>query len=143
MALTWYAARAGITVEQNYGPEGVRRFFMGLGERYHVNQESRDLATIRATLADLGLDQAIADDCTTDRFDATVRASHQEGMESVGPDVGTPVIRINGQSIFGPVVSPAPKGEVAGQLFDGVRAVLACPGFFELKRSRTVGPLYD
>ena len=58
-------------------------------------------------------------------------------------DVGTPVIRIGDTSIFGPVITPAPKGEAAGVLYDGVKAVCSTPGFYELKRSRTDGPIFD
>ncbi len=46
-------------------------------------------------------------------------------------------------SLFGPVISPAPKGEAAGRLWDGFALVCEYPGFFELKRSRTVGPIFD
>ena len=50
---------------------------------------------------------------------------------------------INGEAIFGPVVTPAPKGEEAGRLLDGVLAVMSIPGFYELKRSRTQGPSFE
>ena len=53
------------------------------------------------------------------------------------------MLRVNGMSLFGPVISPAPKGEEAGKLFDGFVLVTAYPGFFELKRTRTVGPIFD
>ncbi len=46
-----------------------------------------------------------------------------------GPD-GEPV------AFFGPVVTPAPKGEAAGRLWDGVLLVAGTPGFYELKRTR-------
>jgi len=98
---------------------------------------------VRATLADLGLDEAIADRAQTDEVDEALRASHHEGMDPVGMDVGTPVLRVNGMSMFGPVISPAPKGEEAGDLFDGFVKMTAYPGFFELKRTRTVGPIFD
>ena len=64
-------------------------------------------------------------------------------MDPVGFDVGTPVIHVNGEAIFGPVVTPAPKGEEAGRLLDGVIAVMSIPGFYELKRSRTQGPNFE
>jgi hypothetical protein len=57
--------------------------------------------------------------------------------------VGTPVIRVGESSLFGPVMSPAPKGEEAGKVWDGFVNVLAYPGFFELKRTRTVDPIFD
>ena len=48
-----------------------------------------------------------------------------------------------GTAVFGPVVTPAPQGEAAGKLWDGVRLVAGTEGFFEIKRSRTVGPIFD
>ncbi|MDQ1538905.1 MAG: hypothetical protein QOE58_3298, partial [Actinomycetota bacterium] len=57
-------------------------------------------------------------------------------------DVGTPVVSAANVAFFGPVVSPAPTGEDAGRLWDGCLLVAATPGFFELKRTRTVGPIF-
>ena len=76
-------------------------------------------------------------------YDAAVRASHAEGIERVGYDVGTPVITVNGLSVFGPVVSPIPRGEAAARLWDGVLLIAGTDGFFELKRSRTRDPIFD
>jgi hypothetical protein len=41
------------------------------------------------------------------------------------------------------VVSPAPKGDAAGRLWDGVVLVAGTDGFFELKRTRTRDPIFD
>ena len=69
-------------------------------------------------------------------------------MRPVGTDVGTPVIHAPGPdgtpvAFFGPVITPAPKGEAAGRLWDGVLLVAGTPGFYELKRSRELGPIFD
>jgi hypothetical protein len=61
----------------------------------------------------------------------------------VGKDVGTPIISIGSVAFFGPVISSAPKGEAAGKFFDGVVAVASFPGFYEIKRTRTVKPIFD
>ena len=69
-----------------------------------------------------------------------MRESHREGISLVGEDVGTPVVAVDGTAFFGPVVTPAPKGEAAGRLWDGCLLVASTPGFYEIKRTRTQGP---
>jgi len=64
-------------------------------------------------------------------------------MDPVGYDVGTPLIHYNGQAVFGPVVTPAPKGEAAGRLWDGVLLCTQTEGFYELKRSRQHRPSFE
>ena len=139
----WVGVRACIVVEQRYGSAALRDFYTALGTLYHLGQAPKTPETIRAALIEAGLDEAIADEAQTDKYDDAVHASHHEGMDPVGMDVGTPVIRVNGMSLFGPVISPAPKGDAAGDLFDGFVKVTAYSGFFELKRTRTVDPIFD
>ena len=62
---------------------------------------------------------------------------------SVELPTGTPVIAVEGVAFFGPVVTPAPKGEAAGKLWDGVLLVAGTPGFYELKRTRVDGPSFE
>lgn len=140
---SWVGVRAAILVEQAYGPGALRDFYTALGTRYHLQEQPKNVETVRSVLAELGLDEGIADRSATEEADRDLRRSHHEGMDPVGMDVGTPVIRVNGMSLFGPVISPAPKGEQAGELFDGFVAMTAYPGFFELKRTRTTGPIFD
>ena len=90
----------------------------------------------------------LADAADVDDYDEVLRKSHHAGMDLVGEDVGTPVIHTPGPdgetvAFFGPVVSPAPKGEAAGRLWDGVVLVAGTDGFFELKRTRTRPPIFD
>lgn len=139
----WIGVRACIAVEKRYGSDALREFYTALGTLYHLGKAPKTADTIRAALVEAGLDPAIAEEAETDTYDEALVASHHEGMDPVGMDVGTPVIRVNEKSMFGPVISPAPKGEEAGDLFDGFVKVTAYSGFFELKRTRTVGPIFD
>ncbi|MDA8438322.1 MAG: disulfide bond formation protein DsbA [Propionibacterium sp.] len=135
--------RAAIGVRESYGDERVRDFYTAIGTRFHLGKQPKTVDTVKAALRECGMDEAIADQATTTLWDDLLSTSHNEGMKPVGTDVGTPVIHINGTALFGPVISPAPKGEDAGNLFDGFEKVTAYPGFFELKRTRTVGPIFD
>ncbi|QIK71170.1 DsbA family protein [Propioniciclava coleopterorum] len=139
---SWAAVRIALAVEREHGQQALRDFYTAIGTRFHPGQEERDRATIENALADAGLPVALAEAGYTDERDDDLRRSHHEGMDPVGDEVGTPVVRINGKSLFGPVISPAPTGEEAGDLFDGVSKVTAYDGFFELKRTRTVGPIF-
>jgi hypothetical protein len=51
-------------------------------------------------------------------------------------------VAVDGVAFFGPVVTPATKGEAAGRLFDGCLLVAGTPGFFEIKRTRNEGPIF-
>ncbi|WP_420174832.1 disulfide bond formation protein DsbA [Luteococcus sp. OSA5] len=146
----WVGVRAAILVEQQHGSQALRDFYTALGTRYHLGEEPKNVETVRAALAELELDEGLADKADAwqpgdeaDEVDVALRKSHHEGMDPVGDEVGTPVIHINGKALFGPVVSPAPKGEQAGRLFDGFALVTEYDGFFEMKRTRTVGPIFD
>ena len=94
-------------------------------------------------LAEVGLPASLVEAASSDEFDEALEASHHAGMDPVGDDVGTPVIHYNGRAIFGPVVTPAPKGEAAGRLWDGVLLCTGTEGFFELKRTRDRRPSFD
>ena len=140
----WAAVRVALAVDEKYGKEKLSEFYTAIGTRVHPGGESsRERPTIEAALADVGLPIELADAGDTDANDEALRRSHHEGMDPVGDEVGTPVLHINGMALFGPVISPAPKGEQAGRLFDGFALLTEYDGFFEAKRTRTVGPIFD
>jgi hypothetical protein len=97
----------------------------------------------KQALAEVGLSSNLASAMNDETYDTAIIESHERGIKLVGNDVGTPIIAVNGAAFFGPVISPAPKGEEAGKLWDGVVGVASYPGFFEIKRSRNVGPIFD
>ena len=135
--------RVAIAAEQKFGPSVLLPLYTALGNRFHLEQAPKDRATIEAALAEAGLPTDLADAMDSTEYDEAVRASHAEGIDRVGYEVGTPVISVNGTFIFGPVLSPIPRGEAAAKLWDGVMLVTQTDGFFELKRSRTRDPIFD
>lgn len=130
---------AGVAAEE--GNEVLGRFYTDLGRRYHEDGRVNDPIAIKEALIASGVATDIMER-EADFADA-VAESTRAGLRLVGDDVGVPIIAIDGVAFFGPVISPAPHGEAALQLWDGCLALAHTPGFFELKRSRDVGPIFD
>jgi protein-disulfide isomerase-like protein with CxxC motif len=148
MAQAWGPVRVAIAAEQKFGNEVLGRLYTALGTRFHVQDRPKDRDTLVDALKEAELPTELADAADSTEYDEALRASHAEGIGLVGEEVGTPVIAVDGPTgdrvaFFGPVVTPAPKGDAAAQLWDGVLAVASIPGFFEIKRTRTVGPIFD
>lgn len=143
----WGPVRVVTAARLAHGEDVVLPLYTALGTRIHLGKQELDEA-IAGALEEVGLPAELAAAATSEEYDEELRRSHHEGMDPVGMDVGTPVIHVPGPdggqvAFFGPVVTPAPKGEVAGRLWDGTLLVAGTPGFYEIKRTRTEGPVFD
>jgi protein-disulfide isomerase-like protein with CxxC motif len=140
----WRPARLALAVEKAKGAKALADFYTAWGTEYHVGGNKDIDAVAAIALERVGADSALLSALDDSSFDDELRSRQQHVVDLVGDEVGTPVISFGeGVAYFGPVISPAPKGEDAGVLFDAIEAASRVPGFFELKRSRTTGPLFD
>jgi hypothetical protein len=142
----WGPARVAKAVEQKYGPAEVRAVYTALGNRIHLAKEPLGRELYTAALTEAGLPPELADAAETTDLDAAMLAGNEAGLGPVGEDLGTPAIHVtmpdgSVNAFFGPVVTPAPRGEAAGRLWDGVLLVAGTEGFSELKRARTGDPV--
>ncbi|NUR84089.1 MAG: disulfide bond formation protein DsbA [Nonomuraea sp.] len=130
-----------------YGDSAVGPLYTELGTRLHNQQANKHLDRLRETVEEAleaaGLERDLANAMTSTEFDDAVRQSHHEGIDLVGQEVGTPVIRVGDNAFFGPVITKIYRGEEAGRLWDAVVSVTSFDEFFELKRSRTKSPAFD
>lgn len=142
MAAAWRPVRVVTAARLQYGREVVKPLYDAIGTRLHPGGRD-DLDDVLAeAVAEVGLASGLLSAATSSEHDAELKAEHHLGMDRVGEDVGTPVIAVGEVAFFGPVVTPAPTGEAALRLFDGVVAAASVDGFFELKRTRTRGPVF-
>ncbi|MFC8489371.1 DsbA family protein [Streptomyces sp. NPDC057235] len=144
----WGPVRVVIAARELHGDEVVGRLYTALGTRFHDKGEGPTREAVVGALKDVGLPEDLVEYADKDTYDTELRASHKEGIDKVGQDVGTPVIAVPGPdgeevAFFGPVVTPAPRGEAAARLWDGTLLVAATPGFYEIKRTRTAAPSFE
>ena len=149
---TWVAQAYGpvrvITAARLEHGEGVvLPLYTALGAELHLAGNRDYEAAIVTALTTVGLPEGLAAAATSTEHDDALRESHEAAIALVGTDVGTPVISVQGAdgdrvAFFGPVVTPAPKGDDAGRLWDGTLLVASTPGFYEIKRTRTEAPRF-
>ena len=143
MDQAWGPVRVVMAAAAAHGDDVLLPLYTALGTRFHHERPAEGPGHGRGG-AGRGRAAGGAGRRDGHRRPTTRRCEvHHAGMDQVGYDVGTPVISVDGVAFFGPVVSPIPRGEAAGLLWDGVLLVAGTDGFFELKRSRTRDPIFD
>ena len=129
--------RVLVATEQQEGREALAPLYTALGTRIHHEKQELGRDLVVAALAEAGLPAELVEAMEDTSYDEPLRASHQEAIDRVGDDVGTPTIAFNGSAFFGPVLSKIPRGDDAGRVWDGTIALADFDYFFEIKRTRT------
>jgi hypothetical protein len=149
MGQAWAPVRVLMAAQEAFGSAVLEPLYTALGTQYFLLDQPKTLTTIRAALRDAGLPQHLANAGDTIAYDEVLRRSHREGIDLVGQEVGSPIIAMPDPcttarkiAMFGPVVNPTPTGDLAARLWDSLLAIVAIPGFYEIKRTRTVDPIF-
>jgi len=131
-------------------PTAVGRWYTAIGTALHVQAqraEARDdsLGWYRSLLAVDGFDEGYLDAADDDAHDEYLRADTELALSRTGRDVGTPILTFHpgGEreaSFFGPVISKAPTGTEAVELWDAVEKLATMSGMAEIKRSNRIAP---
>jgi hypothetical protein len=142
---SWGPLRVLAAADLGFGPDAVRQLYTAIGGLIHREQAPINRDLYAYALSRASLPHSLANAADNAFYDRAVRDSHAQGAVQTGSDCGTPVLQLDRPdgaiaAFFGPVVTPYPRGEAAGRLWDAVALAAATDGFFELKRTRTVGP---
>lgn len=140
---SWYCTRVIAAAQIAKDDSITLPLYTAISSRIHLKKMDITEELFKESLIEVGLPDSLSASMNDESLDSKIIESHERGIKLVGNDVGTPIIAIEGTAFFGPVISPAPKGEEAGKLWDGVVGVASYPGFFEIKRSRNVGPIFE
>lgn len=134
------------------GNESVAAVYTALGNAIHIGGRREELVNdpksfLLSIVADAGLPAEVAAAFEDSTHDEVIRYETEAALSRTGKDVGTPILTFNPKSaneasLFGPVISQAPKGEEAIKLWDAVQTI-AESGVAEIKRSLRAAPQFD
>ena len=131
-------------------PSAVGRWYTAVGTALHAGAQreaarSDALGWYGGLLSANGFDAGCLDAADDESHDAYIRADTELALSRTGKDVGTPVLTFhpsagNEASFFGPVISKAPRGVEAVELWDAIEKLATMSGMSEIKRSNRVAP---
>ena len=134
------------------GNASVAAVYTALGNAIHVGGRREELVKdpksfLQLIVADAGLPAEVASAYEDSTHDEVIRFETEAALSRTGKDVGTPILTFNPKSaneasLFGPVISKAPKGDEAMKLWDAVQTI-AESGVAEIKRSLRAAPQFD
>jgi 2-hydroxychromene-2-carboxylate isomerase len=141
--------RVAAAARTELGPDAVLPLYSAFGRTLHNERRESALdeqSGLEEVLRELGYPAQLAAAAKSTDHDDLIRSETREALGRCGGDIGTPVISFsppNGPSFFGPVISRAPKGDDALDLWKAVRVLGSNPYFSELKRSTRGRPQFD
>ena len=122
------------------------KLYTAMGARKHHDQaDIGAVAELESIPRSSGLPTPLAAAADDEAWDKVIDADMAHAVAKAGKDVGVPLIVLDagaGAGFFAPVLSPAPTGKAAMELWDAMVAAGCTPGFFEFKRTRTTGPVF-
>jgi len=141
----WAPVRLVAATQSSMGDQAVLDLYTQLGPLIHVDQMPIGRNMFARALGRARLPHSLANAAGEPFYDSLVRASHRTGTEPLGEIAACPIIQVadpDGAPIgfVGPLVTPCPRGEAAGRLWDAVSLAGATRGFFSLRRLVTRGP---
>ncbi|HEY5154557.1 MAG TPA: hypothetical protein VIJ47_07480 [Acidimicrobiales bacterium] len=141
--------RVAAAVRAEVGRQAMLPLYTAYGRIIHNHHDAEAFdapSGVEGVLQALDLPVGLAAAATSTAFDDTLRRETAEALERCGGNIGTPVLSFDppeGPSFFGPVISKAPKGADALELWDAVTTLGTNPYFSELKRSTRSRPQFD
>ena len=117
--------------------ETVAAFYTELGTRVHEQGAALtdDLVLRAAEAAGVEDAESVLDE---QRWDSSVRESHEAALALAGPDIGSPVLHADGatRGLHGPIIDVVPGRDEALAIWDSVVPLMRIDTFYEVKRGR-------
>lgn len=123
-------------LHQELGAGVIGKAYVAFAERYFDDSAAVDDELVEHVTQVVGAQRTSAAALVDDTLDATVREFHQASQDALGDTGGSPLLTIDGHTVFGPVFTAVPRPEETLTVFDAVAALVLTPQFSQLQRPR-------
>lgn len=124
-------------IERETGSTGLAAAYFTFGEHYFDQSPGTiDDELIEKVLASARTHGVSAAALTDPSLDELVAKSHAAGQAALGETGGSPIVSVDGNAFFGPVLTSVPTTEQTAPLFTALATLANTSSFTQLQRPR-------
>ncbi len=128
--------RLMVALRDELGAEAIEKAYFAFGHRYFDESAAIDDGLVDHVIAAAGAQHVTAAALSNASLDGAVKDSHQASQEALGEATGSPLITIDGHTVFGPVLTSVPSPDKTSAIFDAVVTLVRTSEFTQLERPR-------
>jgi hypothetical protein len=121
------------------GASLMGRAYIAFAQRYFDHSAEVDGELVDHVTRAVGAEHTGAAALVDAALDATVLKFHQGSQNALGDTGVSPLLTIEGHTVFGPVFTAVPEPDETLAVFDAVTALVRTPEFSQLQRPRSHG----
>ncbi|OBK40277.1 hypothetical protein A5658_22130 [Mycobacterium sp. 1245111.1] len=132
-----HVGRLMVALRAELGADAVAKAYFAFGHRYFDESAAIDDDLVTHVLAAAGAHTVTAAALSDASLDGIINDLHQASQDALGEATGSPIITIDGHTMFGPVLTSVPASDEASALFEAVATLVCTSEFTQLERPRT------
>lgn len=129
--------RLMVALRDEVGVDAFATAYFAFGHQYFGESAALDDDLVTHVLAAAGAHALTAAALSDASLDGVVAELHQASQDALGEETGSPLITIDGHTVFGPVLTSVPACDAASALFEAVATLVGTSEFTQLERPRT------
>jgi 2-hydroxychromene-2-carboxylate isomerase len=128
--------RLMVALRGELGADAMAKAYFAFGHRYFDQSAAVDDELVGPVIAAAGAGHVTAAALSDASLDAAVKESHRASQAALGETAGSPLITIDGHTMFGPVFTSVPAPDATLAVLDAVATLVRTPQFSQLERPR-------
>jgi hypothetical protein len=129
--------RLMVALHEELGADVLSTAYVAFAERYFDDSAEVDDKLVDHVTRAVGAQRTGASALDDHTLDPIVAQFHQASQDALGDTGGSPLLTIDGHTVFGPVLTAVPDPDETSAVFRAVVALVRTPQFSQLHRPRS------